>query len=144
MRFSIFYYLHFSNTCNVRRVIECAYCIRIALLIKTIAIEAIPYDTAANKLCRNEKKKKKRRSLVEYIFTISNCNIMQLISKSSKCIKACSLQISKNSETKWKMKFLIQVVTKKWKTWKRNLFLHRHGCPWPRNSENEIRSKPIL
>lgn len=38
------------QTCKVRRVIECAYCMRTALLIKTIAIEAIPYDTAAIKL----------------------------------------------------------------------------------------------
>jgi len=39
-----------NQTCKVRRVIECAYCMRTALLIKTIAIEAIPYDTAAIKL----------------------------------------------------------------------------------------------
>lgn len=42
-----------NNTCRVRRVIEYAYCIRTALLIKTMAIDVNPYDTAANKLCEN-------------------------------------------------------------------------------------------
>jgi hypothetical protein len=37
----------------VRSVIDCEYCISMALLIKTIAIEEIPYEMAADKL-KNE------------------------------------------------------------------------------------------
>jgi hypothetical protein len=46
----VYYIFEKFNTCRVRRVIEWPYCIKMALLIKTIAIEAIPYDTAATKL----------------------------------------------------------------------------------------------
>lgn len=54
-----------SNTCKVRRVIEYAYCIRTALLIKTMAMEANPYATAANKLRAN------KTSVMEAIMDLS-------------------------------------------------------------------------
>lgn len=38
------------STWRVRRVMESEYCIKTALLMKTIAMDAIPYDNAANKL----------------------------------------------------------------------------------------------